>query len=97
MLEFYAAVKVESVWRTVRGTEVVALLRKKLRNDDSVMSYAVLEIETSVCQNNCSGHGICDQSTRRCLCHAFWMENSIGVAYGSDYNCGMNFCRCCSV
>ena len=28
----------------------------------------VLTVQTRVCQNDCGGHGVCDQTTRRCIC-----------------------------
>ena len=34
----------------------------------------VLIVQTRVCQNECGGHGVCDQATRRCICQVcFWI------------------------
>nr|CAG4650724.1 EOG090X00QS [Simocephalus serrulatus] len=87
VLQFFTTVKSETGWRTLPGTEVAALLKKKLRNDINLLAYPVLEVDTAICQNNCSGHGVCDQITRRCNCQTFWMENPIAVSNGGDYNC----------
>nr|CAG4636763.1 EOG090X00QS [Ceriodaphnia reticulata] len=87
VLQFFTTVKSESGWRTLPGTQVAALLKKKLRNDINLLAYPVLEVDTAICQNNCSGHGVCDQITRRCTCQTFWMENPISVSNGADYNC----------
>lgn len=87
VLQFFTTVKSESGWRTLPGTEVAALLKKKLRNDINLLAYPVLEVDTFICQNNCSGHGVCDQVTRRCNCQTFWMENPFSVSNGADYNC----------
>ncbi|GLH15388.1 Dyslexia-associated protein KIAA0319-like protein [Gryllus bimaculatus] len=49
---------------------------------------SVASNQTAVCQNNCSGHGVCDQATRQCLCEAFWMQDLIAKHLGSgDSNC----------
>jgi len=43
----------------------------------------------AVCQNNCSGHGQCDQATKRCVCSGFWMENFFLANFGErQSNCG---------
>ncbi len=55
VLQFFTTVKSENGWRTLPGTEVAALLKKKLRNDINLLAYPVLEVDTFICQNNCSG------------------------------------------
>lgn len=47
--------KSEGEWRTLSGAEVAALLRKKLRSDLNLLTYPVLDVDTAICQNNCSG------------------------------------------
>ena len=37
----------------------------------------MIELDTLVCQNDCSGHGHCRQDTRSCVCESFWIENFI--------------------
>jgi len=87
VLEFFTTVKSDSGWRTLPGAEVVALLKSKLRNDLNLMTYPVVDVDTLICQNKCSGHGVCDQVTRHCVCQTFWMENFIAVSYGAEHNC----------
>lgn len=70
------------------GPVVVARLKEKLMQDSGLLELSVANIQTAVCQNNCSGHGVCDQVTRQCLCEAFWMQNLIVKHLGSgDSNC----------
>jgi hypothetical protein len=46
----------------------------------------VVNVVCGLCQ---TGHGVCDQVTRHCLCEAFWMQNLIVKHFGSgDSNCG---------
>nr|CAG4643003.1 EOG090X00QS [Ilyocryptus agilis] len=89
VLQFFTTTKSDSgsSWRTLPGTEVASLLKRKLLNDMNLLSYPVLEVDTAICQNNCSGHGVCDQVTRRCICSSFWMENPIAVSRRGEYNC----------
>lgn len=43
----------------------------------------------SVCQNDCSGHGTCNQRTKKCACDVFWMENFFTSNFGPRRsNCG---------
>ncbi|XP_023702907.1 dyslexia-associated protein KIAA0319-like protein isoform X3 [Cryptotermes secundus] len=70
------------------GPTVVARLKEKLMQDSLLLELSVANIQTVICQNNCSGHGVCDQVTRQCLCEAFWMQNLITKHLGSgDANC----------
>ncbi|KAG7209539.1 hypothetical protein KM043_015619 [Ampulex compressa] len=70
------------------ATEVVKRLKEKLRQDSGLLQLSVANIDTAVCQNNCSGHGVCDQETRQCMCEAFWMQNLIQKYFGNgDSNC----------
>ncbi|XP_017877512.1 dyslexia-associated protein KIAA0319 [Ceratina calcarata] len=72
----------------MRGPEVVKRLKEKLRQDSGLLQLSVANIDTAVCQNNCSGHGVCDQETRLCMCEAFWMQNLIQKYFGNgDSNC----------
>ncbi|XP_063407043.1 dyslexia-associated protein KIAA0319-like protein isoform X6 [Mytilus trossulus] len=58
------------------GMETKKLLSEKLRSaGNQILSYQVINIDTIICQNNCSGHGHCGKKNRNCICDAFWMEN----------------------
>ena len=59
VLEFFTTVKSDSGWHTLPGTQVAALLKRKLRNDINLLAYPVLEVDTAICQNNCSGSLLC--------------------------------------
>ncbi|XP_066597643.1 dyslexia-associated protein KIAA0319-like protein [Prorops nasuta] len=73
---------------TIPGSEVVKKLREKFRQDSGLLQLSVVNVDTVVCQNDCSGHGVCDQETRLCLCEAFWMQNLIQKYFGNgDSNC----------
>ncbi|CAG9864771.1 unnamed protein product [Phyllotreta striolata] len=61
--------------KPVGAVEVVRHLRRKLRVDAGLLGVAVRQLRTVVCLNDCSGHGACDEATRRCSCEAFWMQD----------------------
>ncbi|XP_054266272.1 dyslexia-associated protein KIAA0319-like [Macrosteles quadrilineatus] len=70
------------------GPSVVRTLRNKLAQDSVLLQLSVANIQTTVCQNNCSGHGVCDQATRQCMCEAFWMQDLFRKHFGDgDSNC----------
>lgn len=70
------------------GPAVVARLKEKLAQDSLLLEISVASIQTAVCQNNCSGHGVCDEATRQCLCEAFWMQDLISKHLrNGDSNC----------
>ncbi|XP_012278957.1 dyslexia-associated protein KIAA0319-like protein [Orussus abietinus] len=73
---------------TMTGPDVVKRLKEKLRQDSGLLQLSVARVETAICQNNCSGHGVCDQESRQCLCEAFWMKNLIQIYFGNgESNC----------
>ncbi|XP_060659533.1 dyslexia-associated protein KIAA0319-like protein [Drosophila nasuta] len=86
VLVFYvladATVKGEPA-KPVNGLHVERLLRAKLQKDASILGALYVDIRTTVCQNNCSGHGRCNPSTRACECEAFWMP-SVGYFINND-------------
>merc|ERR1711874_148386 len=46
--------------------------------------------------NTCSGHGECDQQTRRGRCQPFWMENHLAVRImGRESNCDWSVVYVC--
>lgn len=60
----------------VRGPEVVTLLRHQINSASSeLLDLPLISVDTVVCQNNCSGHGECIQSSRECRCQTWWMES----------------------
>lgn len=69
------------------GPDVVRTLKKKLKMDSALLNLPVISIDTVICQNNCSGHGSCDQFTKQCVCEAFWMENLFKYYFAEESNC----------
>uniref|UniRef100_A0A034WJP2 Dyslexia-associated protein KIAA0319-like protein n=1 Tax=Bactrocera dorsalis TaxID=27457 RepID=A0A034WJP2_BACDO len=71
----------------VNGLTVEQLLKDKLQRDAGLLGTDFTDIRTTVCQNKCSGHGICNPITRACTCEAFWMP-SITYYWGiEEANC----------
>lgn len=60
----------------------------KCCNGAGRLGLSVSFISSTVCQNNCSFHGTCDQYTKRCMCEAFWMENLFSFYFDNQSNCG---------
>lgn len=63
----------------VPGVELASLLKLSLKTATSgtqrLFDLSVTGIHTVICQNNCSGHGECDQVRRECVCQSWWMES----------------------
>ncbi|XP_066268717.1 dyslexia-associated protein KIAA0319-like protein isoform X2 [Branchiostoma lanceolatum] len=57
------------------GGSVLAKLRRKLKAGSEVLDFKVVQVDTVVCQNNCSGHGVCNSFTKTCQCDSFWVQN----------------------
>ncbi|XP_050549172.1 dyslexia-associated protein KIAA0319-like protein [Daktulosphaira vitifoliae] len=73
---------------TLPGPDVVSMLKAKLKQDSSLLQLSVDNIQTTICQNNCSGHGICEEETRICVCEAFWMHNLYRTLFSDgESNC----------
>ncbi|XP_024084627.1 dyslexia-associated protein KIAA0319-like protein isoform X2 [Cimex lectularius] len=73
---------------SVPGPQVVHTLKNKLAQDSFLLQLSVVDIRTTVCQNNCSGHGVCDQETRVCFCESFWMQDMVRKYLGDgESNC----------
>lgn len=84
VLVFY----VQTATSALPGPQVVRTLKEKLAQDSVLLQLSVANIQTAICQNNCSGHGVCEQETRLCLCEAFWMQDPIRKHFGDgDSNC----------
>ncbi|KAL7732580.1 hypothetical protein ACLKA6_019208 [Drosophila palustris] len=69
--------------KPVNGLHVERLLRAKLQKDASILGALYVDIRTTICQNNCSGHGRCNAASRACECEAFWMP-SVGYFLDND-------------
>ncbi|XP_034947675.1 dyslexia-associated protein KIAA0319 [Chelonus insularis] len=73
---------------SMTGRDVVDRLKEKLKQDSGLLQLSVTSLDTVICQNNCSNHGVCDEETRQCLCEAFWMQNLIQKYFGNgEANC----------
>ncbi|KAI5709052.1 hypothetical protein M8J76_009120 [Diaphorina citri] len=68
----------------VRSSDVVGMIRDKLRLNRAVLDLDIVALKTFVCQNPCSGHGKCIEDTRICLCDSFWMRNLYARALTYD-------------
>lgn len=75
--------------KSLPANDVVSHLRQKLRIDASLLGFTVAKLQTTICQNNCSGHGVCDEQTRKCKCEVFWMQNMFKVylRFDEDSDC----------
>ena len=72
----------------VDGITIEQILKEKLQRDASILGTSFGEIRTTICQNKCSDHGVCNEATRACICESFWMP-SLGYFWGfSEANCG---------
>lgn len=60
--------------KALAANDVVNHLREKLKVDAGLLGFSIAKLQTFVCQNNCSGHGVCDEQSRNCVCEAFWMQ-----------------------
>lgn len=66
------------------------MLSEKLWSGRNIVGTPMSDIRTTICQNKCSNHGICNSETRACMCESFWMP-SLYYFWGiSEANCGMN-------
>ncbi|EDV96852.1 GH16502 [Drosophila grimshawi] len=73
--------------KPVDGLHVERMLRAKLQKDASILGALYVDIRTTVCQNNCSGHGRCNPATRACICEAFWMPTASYFFANDEANC----------
>ncbi|XP_059616383.1 dyslexia-associated protein KIAA0319-like protein [Phlebotomus argentipes] len=71
----------------VPGLDVEKILKEKFWRDASILGSSLSDIRTSVCQNPCSDHGICNTETRSCSCETFWMPDVFYFWGISDANC----------
>lgn len=84
---FYATnvLRDRKVYRS--GVDTTGILKQRLLSSPNVLGYKVLNIDTKVCQNNCSGHGHCNLRTKLCVCDALWTANYFRTWTTGDSNC----------
>ncbi|KAL1497900.1 hypothetical protein ABEB36_008782 [Hypothenemus hampei] len=70
--------------QSLPANDVVQHLRQKLQVDASLLGFSVTKLQTAICQNNCSDHGVCNEVTRECECEVFWMHDMFKVYFKSD-------------
>ncbi|XP_033160582.1 dyslexia-associated protein KIAA0319 [Drosophila mauritiana] len=73
--------------KVLDGLQVERQLRTQLQKDASILGAFAVDIRTSVCQNDCSGHGSCNPITRACICEAFWMPSAGFFFNSQEANC----------
>ncbi|EDV50405.1 dyslexia-associated protein KIAA0319 [Drosophila erecta] len=73
--------------KALDGLQVERQLRNQLQKDASILGAFAVDIRTSVCQNDCSGHGSCNPITRACICEAFWMPSAGYFFNNQEANC----------
>uniref|UniRef100_A0A336KZH6 CSON002553 protein n=1 Tax=Culicoides sonorensis TaxID=179676 RepID=A0A336KZH6_CULSO len=73
LIAIFYATKGKSI--IMPATDVEHILKEKFLRDYPILGSSVLEIRTSICQNNCSGHGACNSQTRVCMCDSFWLPD----------------------
>ncbi|KAI8125977.1 hypothetical protein FF38_10153 [Lucilia cuprina] len=87
ILIFYVELENGEERRPMDGLAIEHLLKDKLQRDASILGTVFADVRTVVCQNKCSGHGVCNDDTRACFCEAFWMP-SFGYFWGfEEANC----------
>ncbi|KFB46235.1 AGAP008639-PA-like protein [Anopheles sinensis] len=67
--------------------EVERILKEKFWRDYTILGTSVVGIRTTVCQNECSGHGVCNAETRECICQSFWMPDIFYFWGIAEANC----------
>lgn len=87
ILVFFVELEKAEKTTAVDGLTIEHLLKDKLQRDASILGTVFADVRTVVCQNKCSGHGVCNDDTRSCFCEAFWMP-SFGYFWGfEEANC----------
>ncbi|XP_073820861.1 dyslexia-associated protein KIAA0319-like protein [Musca autumnalis] len=87
ILVFYVESEKAGKPTPVDGLTIERQLKEKLQRDASILGTVFADVRTVVCQNPCSGHGVCNSDTRACFCEAFWMP-SFGFFWGiEEANC----------
>lgn len=87
ILVFYVSRETKQGLEVMNALEVQQILKENFWKDYSILGSSITEIRTVVCQNDCSGHGICDQETRNCICDTFWMPDIFFYWHVTEANC----------
>ncbi|KAL5280452.1 KIAA0319L family protein [Megaselia abdita] len=88
ILIFYVEkLSVDGKFITIPGKQVQQILKDKLWKDASILGTTFPDVRTTVCQNQCSGHGICNAVTRGCICDTFWMPSVFYFWSLEEANC----------
>lgn len=74
----------------MNGLDIETMLKEKLWTGNDNLGMPISDIRTTICQNKCSGHGVCNADTRACMCDTFWMPNLYYFWGISQANCGKN-------
>ena len=75
--------------KILSGIKAVQELKNKLKGGDDIIGLKIADLDTLICQNDCSGHGFCKQETRTCVCESFWIENFVRRSLmDGKSNCG---------
>jgi hypothetical protein len=69
---------------------IVNHLQNKIKSLRSASNMNILSIETYLCLSNCSNHGICEHTTKHCICNKYYMENWFKSFVNKEPNCGKN-------
>jgi hypothetical protein len=85
VVEFYA---VDTATDTFMNVSEAWQMLTENGQDYKILHYHVVQVDMKDCQFSCSGHGSCDQRTKRCHCDVFWMENPFTAHTGRhESNC----------
>ncbi|KAL7026936.1 hypothetical protein ACKWTF_005240 [Chironomus riparius] len=87
ILVFYVSRETKEGTAVMNALEVQHILKEKFWKDYSILGSAINEIRTVICQNDCSGHGTCNQETRECFCDTFWMPDIFYYWHVTEANC----------
>ncbi|CAF4358617.1 unnamed protein product [Rotaria socialis] len=62
-------------------------LQDKIKSLRSASNMNIISIDTYLCLSDCSNHGKCNQKTKRCICHSYYMENWFKSIVQREPNC----------
>lgn len=88
VLVFYVEKTNNGETTIMSGLEVEKLLTDKFWKDSTILGTLISDVRTMLCQNKCSGHGVCNSETRACMCETFWMPDLFYFWGIGPANCG---------